>query len=76
MLGTNAAFYMHGIKNKYHPDPHPPLQCEEASNLPSFLTTATPASQNEAWARLNNDPLLMVKIHKMSCEQGPLTQVA
>ena len=37
-----------------------PVQCEEASNLPSFLNTATPASQNEAWARLNNDPLLMV----------------
>ena len=36
------------------------LQCEETSNLPSFLNTATPASQNEAWARLNNDPLLMV----------------
>ena len=46
----------------HHSSTLPPshVQCEEASNLPSFLNTATPASQNEAWARLNNDPLLMV----------------
>lgn len=36
-------------------------QCEQATQLPSFMTSATPASQNEAWARLNNDPLLLVR---------------
>ncbi|GAX83794.1 hypothetical protein CEUSTIGMA_g11219.t1 [Chlamydomonas eustigma] len=36
-------------------------KCEQTSALPSFMTNATPASQNEAWARLNNDPLLMIK---------------
>lgn len=36
------------------------MQCEEASHLPSIYTAATPASQNEQWNRLTNDPLLLV----------------
>lgn len=36
-------------------------RAERASMLPSFLKIDTPASQNEAWNRLNNDPLLMIK---------------
>lgn len=36
-------------------------RAERAAQLPSFLTTDTPASLNEAWARLNNDPLLAIK---------------
>jgi hypothetical protein len=39
---------------------HPWLQCEVASALPSVHATATPASMNEEWNRLNNDPLLLV----------------
>lgn len=42
------------------PDEHL-SRAERAVQLPSFLTTDTPASQNEAWARLNNDPLLAIK---------------
>jgi Pre-mRNA splicing factor/N-terminal domain of CBF1 interacting co-repressor CIR len=36
-------------------------RAERAALLPTFLATATPAGQNEAWARLNNDPLLAIK---------------
>jgi hypothetical protein len=37
-------------------------KCEAASNLPSFTASASVAQgQNEAWARLNHDPLLMIK---------------
>jgi hypothetical protein len=36
-------------------------RAERAAALPSLLAAATPASQNEAWARLNNDPLLAIK---------------
>ena len=31
------------------------------ANLASVSASAVPASQNEQWARLNNDPLLMVR---------------
>lgn len=36
-------------------------RAERAAKLPSFLAADTPASQNEQWARLNNDPLLAIK---------------
>jgi hypothetical protein len=36
-------------------------RAERAAALPSLLGAATPASQNEQWARLNNDPLLAIK---------------
>ena len=37
-------------------------KCETASQLPSFASSASIAQgQNEAWARLNHDPLLMIK---------------
>lgn len=42
------------------PDEHL-SRAERAAALPSLLAAATPASQNEAWARLNNDPLLAIK---------------
>lgn len=35
-------------------------QVEKVALLPSFYVEDTPRSANEAWARLNNDPLFMV----------------
>lgn len=37
------------------------------------MTAATPASQNEQWQRLNNDPLLMVRGPSMGLGQGGST---
>jgi len=34
---------------------------QQVSVLPSFYVDDTPHSANEAWARLNNDPLMMIK---------------
>eukprot|EP00955_Chlamydomonas_euryale_P023498 248301-Chlamydomonas_euryale.AAC.1 len=42
--------------------PPPPPQCEVASQLPSMTAAAAPTSALESWNRLNNDPLLMVRI--------------
>jgi hypothetical protein len=36
-------------------------RAERAVQLPSFMAADTPASQNEQWARLHNDPLLAIK---------------
>lgn len=36
-------------------------QVDQVSLLPSFYMEDTPRSANEAWARLNNDPLFMVR---------------
>lgn len=36
------------------------MQVQHVSVLPSFYVDDTPHSANEAWARLNNDPLMMV----------------
>jgi hypothetical protein len=36
-------------------------RAERVTQLPSFYRNDTPQSQNEQWARLNNDPLLLIK---------------
>lgn len=43
-----------------YPPPSCAPQAEQLANLPSFYAQATPASQNETWMRLNNDPLFAV----------------
>jgi len=40
-------------------------RADRVAALPSFLRTDTPASQNEAWARLNADPLLAMRKQEM-----------
>lgn len=37
-------------------------QVQQTTTLPSFYVDDTPKSANEAWARLNNDPLMMVRL--------------
>ncbi|GIL49343.1 hypothetical protein Vafri_5718 [Volvox africanus] len=36
-------------------------RAEQVALLPTFYASATPASQNETWLRLNNDPLFAIK---------------
>ncbi len=42
------------------PDEHM-SRAEQAARLPSFMAAGAPASQNEQWARMTNDPLLAIK---------------
>jgi hypothetical protein len=44
---------------------------EQAKAPGSMFTDDTPKSQNEQWARLNNDPMLMVRIPPTSRNVKP-----
>ncbi|GMH39144.1 hypothetical protein BSKO_07042 [Bryopsis sp. KO-2023] len=44
-------------------------KADHVSLLPSFYTEDTPKSANEAWARLNNDPLFMIKRQEQAALQ-------
>ncbi len=50
------------------PPPPPRPQAEQLSLLPTFYAAATPASQNETWLRLNNDPLFAVRGNRVRGE--------
>lgn len=41
------------------------LQCEQAANLTAVASTVVPATVNESWRRLHNDPLFAVR--SLSC---------
>lgn len=42
-------------------------RAERASLLPSFYAEDTPASANETWARLHNDPMFAVRARVYVC---------
>lgn len=50
---------------------HPLLPFPQADNvslLPTFYAEDTPASANETWARLHNDPLFSVSVQTVLTE--------
>ncbi|KAK9792960.1 hypothetical protein WJX73_009574 [Symbiochloris irregularis] len=51
------------------PEPPPP-QAPEPAQLPAFLTEDTPASANEVWVRLHNDPLFAIKQQEIAARKS------